>query len=91
MPRGNFKSITMNTYSYDKFQSIYNELKEMDKLPFGVHSFSAYVEYKMFKYLEEKKLLENIANKIDLEHIPKKFVTTQVIINPRVSTPRTKW
>ena len=85
MPKPNFKSITINEKKYDQFHSTYLELKELDKIPPGVSTFSGYVTHLMLNYVKEKETLSKLASKI--KTIPKEFTTTKTIIDPIVSTP----
>ena len=78
MPKPGFKAITVKKEKYEEFESIFNELKEMDKLPFGVHSFTGYVEYKLKNHLDEKEKLNKLATKI--KTVPTKFTTYKPII-----------
>ena len=88
MPTKGFKSITLHEECYDSFESMYHELKKLDKVPPGITSFSGYVNYRMSKYVSEKQSLRKLANKINTDLIPEKFLAIKTINNPNVSTPR---
>ena len=78
MPKAGFKSVTIRESKYDEFKSIYNELKELGKLPPGIHSFSGYVTYKILNFIKEKESLHKLASKILV--VPESFTDSKIII-----------
>ena len=78
MPKPGFRSITIKKSYYDMFESTYNELKEMDKLPPGIQSFAGYVTYKMLNHIQEKESLFKLASKINI--VPAKFTDNKITI-----------
>ena len=53
MPKENFKSITISSVVYDRFQELYEKKKEELKFQ-GIMSFSGFVTYKLNKILEDE-------------------------------------
>ena len=86
MPKPHFKSITMYEKKYDKFYSTYLKLKELDKIPPGVSTFSGYVTHLITNYINEKESLSKLASKIKC--VPAKFTTSEIFIDTNVSTPQ---
>lgn len=78
MPAKGFKSITVSEKKYDDFQDIYNELKELGKLPPGINSFTGYVTYKMENYIQEQEALHKLASKIRI--VPENFTHNKITI-----------
>jgi len=78
MPKAGFKAITVSKSKYDEFEAIYKDLKELDKLPFGVNSFSGYVTYKLKNYIKERESLQKLASKIRI--VPENFTDNKITI-----------
>ena len=78
MPPKGFKSFTVSEKNYDGFESFYNELKILGKLPYGVNSFSGYFVYKMENYIQEQESLQKLASKIMT--VPTKFTDSKITI-----------
>ena len=80
MPKKGFKSITMKEKDYDIFEAWYKEQKEKGIVPAGIHSFTGYIHHRFKEHLDEKQSLINLANKINPDLIPKKFLETKTVI-----------
>jgi len=78
MPKPGFRAITISLESYEKFDSMYNDLKNDNALPDGITSFSGYVTHKMALHAKEKKACEKLASKIT--NIPEKFLEQKTVI-----------
>ena len=89
MPKAGHKSLSVTDKLYDKVYETYQNKKSEGLLEPGITSFAGYFTHIIQSKHDEQKALVKLANKIDTDKIPEKFLTTKTFIN--TSSGIIKW